>query len=219
MKKIIFSVSTLAFVGMLVAGGTYATWSATTTVEGNTVSTAHLKLSLQQTGVLDKPLKGVNMFPGEYTDPGRIGLFNDSSIAMETYMYTDNLSDGGSAGGICDHTLLSLYTGHANGHPSVDSNGKIIDGQNNEAQRHIATKSVTEWMGAGNRVNLTGVPPFDELDPNDTQIIWQQAQLDPNAPESMQGKTCTWDEIFVGEAAGKQYHYDAHTYDDNTIEE
>ncbi len=196
MKKIILSVSTLAFVGVLVAGATYATWSATTTIEGNTVSTA--TVSLSQTGNIDKPIEGTNMVPGDYTDKAKTGIFNEGTVPLSLHMHTDDLSDTDSSG-VCAYTNLSLYTGHANGTPDVDGDGKIIDGENNEAERHIVTKSVLDWMGSGNSEELTDIPPFEYLDANTTQVIWQQAQLDENAPSSVQGQTCTWNEVFVGE--------------------
>ncbi len=193
MKKTILNLAIVAGVVAIVLGGTYAAWTASTTIEGNTLSTA--TVSLGQTGNIEKPIEGDNMIPGEYTEPARAGIYNTGTVPLRIYMHTDNLSDD-STGGICDYTLLSLYTGHANGSPSVDGDGRIIDGQNNEAERYIETKSVLDWA---TQEELTGIPPFNELGANITQIIWQQAQLDPDAPQHLQGQTCTWDEVFTGE--------------------
>lgn len=198
MKKIILSASVITAVAAIVVGGTYAVWTASTTIQSNTVSTA--TVSLDQTGLIEKPIGGSdaqNMLPGQYTNPGRAGIYNEGSVPLKLYMQAANLSDT-TSDGICANTLLSLYTGHANGTPSLDGNGKIIDGQDNEAKRHIATKSVLAWA-TDSAVELTGVPPFATAGANITQIIWQQAQLHPGASGALQGKTCTWDEVFTGE--------------------
>lgn len=191
MKKTLLSLAVILAVATAVVGGTYAVWSATTTIEGNTISTANVSLS--QTGNIRKPITGYNMTPGDYTDTAKTGIFNQGSVPLKIYMETANLSDS-SSGGICDHTLLSLYTGHANGEPTVDGDGRIIP--TGEAERYIGTMSVLDWMTG---MELTGYPPFTQLNDNTTQVIWQQAQLDPDAPQSIQNQTCSWDEVFIGE--------------------
>ena len=194
MKKIIFNLAIIGVVAAVAVGGTYAAWTASTSIEGNTISTA--SVSLSKTGIVKKPLTGYNMYPGDYTEGARVGIYNEGSVDLKLYMHAEDLSDT-SPDGICDNTLLSLYTGHAGVTPSVDGDGKIINGQYNEAERYIITKSVLEWS---NQEELTGYPPFEELGANITQVIWQQAQLDPDASNDLQGQTCTWTEVFTGES-------------------
>ncbi len=112
-------------------------------------------------------------------------------------MKTESLSDT-SPTGICANTLLSVYTGNAGVTPTTDSNGKIVSGAFDEAQREVVTKSVLDWS-TDPAVELTGTVPFQTVQANWTQVIWQQAQLSPSAGNELQNSSCTWNEVFIGE--------------------
>ena len=179
MKKIILSMSALAFVGVLLAGGTYAAWSASATVEGNTISTGQLSLDLhgKTSGEIDKPINVSGLFPGDWTGWARLEIYNQSSIPVKLYMYAENLS-----GDACEVTNLEVRTGYAGGDEKV---------------RLVYMGALEDIEGVGKRVEVTGYPPFEYMGANITQVIHQRAQLDDGAGDQYQNTSCMWDEVFV----------------------
>jgi hypothetical protein len=97
------------------------------------------------------------------------------------YMHVDNVT-----GAACDKINLQVTTGHAGSDAG-------------ERARDVHNAALLNIQGAGNRVEVTGIPPFATIGPNWTQVIQQRAQLDTSADDTYQNKTCTWDEVFVAE--------------------
>jgi len=198
MKKIILSLTTLAFVAIVVTGVTYATWSADHTVQGNTISAGSVELSVvegQSTQATIKPLLGDNMFPGDWTEMFQIALKNDSTAPGKLYMHTTNFQ---GSGGICANTNLR-----------VEVHG---DDPGHAPEQWLAYEGpVMDLEGEANRLELTGPmlemiahkiesedSVFDPYLPETWVLVThQKAQLDEEAPNSAQNQTCTWDEVFV----------------------
>ncbi len=178
MKKIIISLSIIGAVAAVASIATYAVFTAEDSVTGNTISSATVTLDVHNFSG-NKPINTSNMLPGDWTPDGRAELYNTGSVPMNVYMYVENMQ-----GAACDKTNLKVMTGWAGGDEQV---------------HQLYNGPLSGLDGAGHRIETTVNPPFDQLDANWSQVIHQQAQLDSSAGNTYQNKSCTWDEIFVGE--------------------
>ncbi|MGI5826720.1 MAG: hypothetical protein ACOX50_04895 [Patescibacteria group bacterium] len=179
MRKVAFSLFMAAMAGLLTIGATQAVFSDTGFIVGNTIASGSVDLTVHNFSG-NKPINSQLLVPGEFTEWGRAELFNTGNLPVKVYMYVDELS-----GNACGFTNLQVATGFAGG---------------NEMERDIYNGPLDELIGEENRVEVTGIPPFDVLDPNITQVIQQRAQLVPEADNSAQGESCTWREVFVAES-------------------
>ena len=185
MKKILLSLLTIVAVGASVSAATQAIFSDTGEIAGNTISTARVNIDIRglASGEIPKPFDVVGLVPGQWTDWARAEIYNESdSTTVKYYMYVDNVT-----GGACAKTNLRVTTGHA---------GSDV----NERARDVYNGLINALAGVGNRVEVTGSPPFATVLPNWTQVIQQRAQLDDSAGNAYQNTSCTWDEIFVAES-------------------
>ncbi len=172
------SLFVITAVSALVIGGTSALFTSEGSINGNTISSGSVNLVVHNFSG-NKPINTDNMAPGDWTPWGRAELYNTGTLPVNVYMYVNNVS-----GGACDKTNLEVRTGWAGG---------------DEFVHLLYNGSLAGITGAGNRVETTVNPPFDQLDPNISQVIQQRAQLDDSADDAYQNTSCTWDEIFVAE--------------------
>lgn len=183
MKKALLSFSVIVSMVAAVAGITYAVFSDSDTIEGHTVSTAHVNISaVGEAGSesAPKPIDADGLLPGEMTDWYRGAVHNEvDSSDVRLYMYAENLS-----GAACDKINLEVTTGHAGG---------------DEHQYEVYNGTLSGLVGSGNRVEITGYV-FDPTIPAHTSAVLQQrAELDSSADNTYQNTSCTWDEVFVAE--------------------
>jgi predicted ribosomally synthesized peptide with SipW-like signal peptide len=188
MKKILLSVSTLAFIGALVAGGTYAAWNATAGIDGNTVSTGSLSLNIEKEGgfgALEKPVIAGNLFPGQWApgpgvnDEFRAVVKNDSSVAVDIEMYVDDENGLTNENNVCDYMLLTVRT-------------FTPAGVGFDVETIVDSEPVSSLFGEDNAVTVQNNVASDlEI------AVRQKVQLDPEAPNTVQGSECKWNEIFV----------------------
>ena len=196
-KQFILSGASLVFLGVLVAGGTYAAWTDTQEIEGNTLSTGNLSIALvgeEGREEIDadalKPLQGENMFPGHKTDKFFQGIENESSIAVDLYLEIEIYGDGYQD--ICRDMELTLWS-------QRDEAGVEED------PVELGTYTIYDLSQYGDTapVKLTGV----ETDP-DGAGFWnlpegwvmnliQQAKLVDDARNESQGKTCEFTEVII----------------------
>ena len=184
MKNIAKSLVIVVAVAAVASVATWAVFSFTDSITGNTVGTATVLLDAKgeaATGIVSKPIVASNLVPGQYTDYFRGALWNKSTVAVKLYMYLDNVT-----GAACDKINLTMTTGHAGG----DEYARTI----------LSDVPLANVTGAGYRVEITGVPPFATCGAGITQVVREKAQLDASAGNSYQNKTCTWDEVFVAES-------------------
>ena len=176
--NILKSLIVILAMGALVGGTTSALFTSQGSINGNTISSGSVNLVVHNFSG-NKPIYTSNMAPGDWTPWGRAELYNTGTLPVNVYMYVDNVS-----GAACDKTNLVVKTGWAGGDEFVNQlyNGPLA--------------GITD---AGNRVETTVNPPFDQLDPNLSQVIQQRAQLDSSADDAYQNTSCAWDEIFVAE--------------------
>jgi len=187
-KKILLSLTLIATVAVAVSGVTVANWSASATIAGNTVSAATVSLALvpgQNTSTVQKPITGAdNLLPGDWSDWHHIGVENTGTVAGTVHMYVENVQ---GSGGICANTNLEVES-------HTDSPGST-------EQNPIYNGPLMALNGPANAIELTGVGSFDPTLPAGWVLaVLQRAGLDSNTPNSAQGQTCTWDEVFVLES-------------------
>lgn len=172
--------TSLILIGAVVAffiGGTYAAWTATTSIDSNTFATA--TVSLNTTGLIEKPVNAVNMLPGQSSEWGKAGIYNSGSVPLKIYMYVEIVQNDNN---ICDVIDLEIRAG------------------DNDPVGHLVTlQPISAYEGENNRVELTSAPMFTDLAAGSTQILWQQATLHANAGNQYQNSSCVWNEIFIGE--------------------
>lgn len=73
---------------------TYSFFSATDSIDGNTISTATVEIDAKGEagqGVMAKPIATSNLVPGQYTEWARGAVWNKSTVPVRLYMYADNL--------------------------------------------------------------------------------------------------------------------------------
>lgn len=200
MKKVILSLSALAFVGVITAGATLAVWSDSEEITGNTLGAGVINLTLvdgSNTDVLKKPIyTAVNMFPGQWSSWHHVGLKNDSTGEGKMYMYVTNVQ---GQNGICANTNLEMEV-HGDSFQTYDEKWALYNGP------------LMDIEGEGNRINLTGDLDkvagtnkdsvfYPTIKENWVLVVHQRAGLNEDAPNSVQGEECTWDEVFVLESA------------------
>lgn len=172
MKRMIMSVFTIFAVVASVSGATHAVFSDTETISGNTVSAANVNLNLHEIGDVEtasNPVDADNLLPGEYSDWSYMGVTNEGSVQGDVYMNADNFQGNG---GICANTNLVVEANSGSGW-FEKYNGPLMD--------------------ADTQMKLKAAP----LNIGETLQVRQRVQLDSAAPNSAQGETCTWDEVFV----------------------
>jgi hypothetical protein len=174
MKKILISAFTIFAAVTAVAGATAAVFSDTERIAGNTIGAAVVDISLvpnaQET--LQKPIAAGNLVPGEMSDWYYINVDNDGTVESNVFMRTENF-DG--TGKICANTNLQVEANSGSGWYNK------YDG--------------TVFLAAAPPIQLKVAPLAD----GETLQVRQRVQLDENAPDSAQGETCTWDEVFTAE--------------------
>jgi predicted ribosomally synthesized peptide with SipW-like signal peptide len=181
MKRIIMSVFTIFAMVAVVAGGTHAVFSDSDTITGNTLSAADITITLVEElegqGVVQKPIGPTNLLPGEWSDWYHIGVRNDGTRDSNVFMHGTSFS--GTGGAICANTRLVVEANSGSGwFVKYDGPATGIHTPNNRQQLKVAP-----------------------LETNDTLEVRQRVQLNENAPNSAQGQTCTWNEVFVLEGA------------------
>lgn len=203
MKKILLSLGIIAFVAVAAVGATYAVWSASDTIEGNTVSTA--QLSITASGVqggtpvaTPLPFTVSNMLPGMVTaQEERAIITNTSDVPLDLYMYL-----GGTGGTACSAMKLAWQSSHPNngvidGYTSVPTDPGDVDedGDNNFDLVYSPLPDTGLW-GVGNKVLIA---PADEFEHNEQVALRQVVGLATDAANSLQGQSCAWTLYFVAE--------------------
>lgn len=168
-------------VTVAVFGASKAVFSASDTIPSNILTAGTVSLDAHNYSG-NKPIGTIveSLAPGQWTSEGRAELYNTGNLPVKLYMYVDDVT-----GGACGKTNLAVYTGFAGG---------------DEHARTVLYQSIPNLTGAGNRIEVTGNPPFATLGENISQVIWQKAQLDSSADNAYMGLGCSWTEYFVAES-------------------
>jgi hypothetical protein len=166
------------------ARASWAVFSQTQNLTGNTIATGKLEFDLREFSgnkpIGTIPSTSTNMVPGQWTDWGRLVVFNHSdSVKARVWMYVDNVT-----GAACDKVNLKVTTGFAGG---------------NEYANQLYMGPLNNIIGVTHAFETTQIPPFNVLNPNTSQAIHQTAQLDDSADNNYQSKSCSWTEYFYAE--------------------
>ncbi len=174
----------ILFAAVSVSGGaTYSFFSATDSIDGNTISTATVSIDAKgesSDGVMAKPLATSNLVPGGWSAWARGIVRNKSTVPVQLFLYVDDLD-----GSVCPLTNLRVTTGPIGG---------------NERERTVYDGNLLDIAGSEKRIEVTGKIPFDEIAADGTQVIQQRAQLDESADNGAQHEECVWNEVFVAQS-------------------
>ena len=172
MKKIIISAFTIFVAVAAVAGATAAVFSDTENIDGNTIGAADVEISLVKgLGTLHKPIAASDLVPGETSEWYNIDVVNDGTVESNVFMHGEGFA---GTGGICANTNLLVQANSGSGW--YDKYDEPLMNTDTPIQLKVAPLAV-----------------------NGTLNVRQRVQLDEDAPNSAQGQTCTWDEVFTAE--------------------
>lgn len=188
MKRIAISLLVIGMLATSVTQATFAVFSDSSQILGNTLSTAQVNIDAraeESSSTLPKPIAAVGLVPGEWSEWYRGIVFNQAdSTNVRVFLHLNNVT-----GGACGKTNLMVTTGQA---------GSEIG----ERTHVIFNGNVAELAGSENRRELTGYTNFpapEYLPANWSLVVQQQAQLDVTADNAQANTSCTWDEVFVAE--------------------
>ncbi len=193
----------IAAVAALALGATYAAWQASSSIAGNTVSTANLTITAigasGSTGnpADPKPINWTNARPGQVSTPeDRATVTNGSSVALDLHFYLEIASS--SDAGACAATNVAYQS-------SVAGGGPVLVGY-----PAGPTPNVPGTIGAGGSFNFTpvnnlvGVSNAKKI-ADDSQFglgaviaVREIAGLASDAAYPANAGTCVWTEHFIG---------------------
>lgn len=209
MNKIIVSSILVLAVATVASVATYAVWSATANITGNTISTAQLSITATADGkpnpVADPlPFKAEGLIPGSVTTPElRAVITNNSDIPLDLYMYVQGV--GGTA---CTATKIAWQSSHpgqgvlhgypASPFPPVLSPGKI-DGTGSSFNFRNVYSAGDVYDNLWSINNKVLIADSDEFEPHNEIALRQIVGFATDADNSYQGKSCEWTLYFVAE--------------------
>ena len=185
MKKILISLSAVIGVAALVSAATYAAFSDTVTVEGNVVTTATINLEQNNDGYPHgyefKPIVASNVYPGSSVGPEYIGLDNNSAAPLKVSFYADVPDDEGN---MCEAYTLKVEV-YPFAHPELATTAynSLLSGVDSPEEAVVLNAS----LAADARMTVK-----------------QTLTLSSEVGNEYQGKTCAWNEQFVGETIAPQ---------------
>ncbi len=181
MRKILLSLVTVFAVVAMVAGATQAVWSSTASLPGNTVSTAKVELNIDYGQVVGetKPITIQNLLPGQQSGEEGAGVINTGTVPVKVKMYVTYQTN---ESGVCNY--INLVNVRRFGYPL----GYAV------SESLFSSKSLADLKGPDNAIDVIA-----ELPTNKQVRVYQTAELDINAPNTVQNKVCEWTEVFVGE--------------------
>jgi len=106
-KRVLLAAGVIVAMASLALGATYAAWTASDDIAGNTLSTAVLGITAVGVpgsgGAQALPFNETNVLPGDVSSPlERAIVTNDSTVPLNLYMYVD-----GVVGPACGATKLA----------------------------------------------------------------------------------------------------------------
>src|SRR4030042_2856049 len=177
LKRIAMAGATITGTLALVAGVTFAVFTATAEIPGNPVGTADVELSIDTDDVVgpSKPITASNLVPGQQTAEEGGGVVNTGTVPVKVSMYVRYDSN---PNGVCNWINLTNVRRFGFGGfnvPLPTFNGPL-----------------SNLKGPSNAKEVIASLPT-----NHQVRVYQTAQLDVNAPNSVQASTCEWTEVFV----------------------
>jgi len=208
MTKII-NVRVLLSAGVIVAmaaaaiGATYAAWTASDDIAGNTLSTANVSLTavgLAGSGGVANPLPfgETNVLPGDVSSPvERAVVTNDGSVALDLKMYVDNVT-----GPACEATKIAWQSRSiVSGGPNVNLLGyttdPVIVGSYGGPSGDTNFTRLADITGVGQAVLVASAADFEA---GEKIAMRQLAGFANDAVQAQHSGGCSWTLYFIGEA-------------------
>lgn len=187
MKRTLLGVVTILALGTAVIGSSYALFTDSDSIPGNTVATGTLELKLNHSA--GKPFSIANAYPGYWSPWENMDLYNTGTLPLEAYM-TFEQTGGDSA--LYDELFIQL---ESSGWDSVCHNG---DNENVIYQGPLANfpdnKLVSRFYNHANEADGSGTPP-DNIRPEWSMRICQRVGVAPSADNSVMGLSAEFTEI------------------------
>lgn len=204
--KVLLSAGVIVAVAAALLGTTYAAWSTSGSIAGNTVGAAQLSMTVTPEGKSDPlavplPFSVSNMLPGMTTSPEeRAVIKNTSNVPLELYMYVE-----GAGGAACAATKIAWQASHPGnapfaGYTTIPTTPGNVDGAGTPATsnnfRLVYSGSYLNFWGIGNKVLIA---PASEFGPNQEVALRQVVGFANDADNSLQGTGCQWTLYFVAQ--------------------
>jgi len=184
MKNIIKSLVVVVAVAAVASIATYAIFTSTASVTGNSVATGTLKISINKAG--NKPVSIANMKPGDTGAWGWMDVINVGSLPAYYFFYVDN-PVGTPDGNLWDVLKIELRNS-GSGATDIDrcNNGNVM-----------YDNLVKNLYGMANKINTTDFAygSGSQMPAGWSQRICQRVYLTSDVDNSVQGRTLTFDEV------------------------
>lgn len=195
MKKILLSLGIIAAVAAVIVGGTMAVFSDQKKIEGNTVSTGTLELTLNKSA--GKPFSVSGMAPGDVTGWEYMDIFNGPFPAVPGQLpFEAEMTVNKTAGDAVLWNALEIEM-KTSGWDSDCTNGDggeglIYNGLINAFPAGMTVSDIAYWHNA-NEDDGTGPP--DNIRAGWSERVCQRVKLPSTAGNEVQGKSVTFEEV------------------------
>lgn len=191
--RVLLSVGVIVAVAAATMGATYAAWTASGGISGNTVSTA--TVSLTASGIANStsvpaPVIESNVVPGYVGDAKseeyRTLITNNGTVPLKVWMYVNASSSAN-----CVSTKIAYQS-------SLPNSTTIYYGY---YPYSVLTSPEVSYFKFINDLEGVGdkVPVVDSLAPGASVAVRTVPAFATDADQSLQGTTCEWSQVYYGE--------------------
>ncbi|MFA4818107.1 MAG: SipW-dependent-type signal peptide-containing protein [Parcubacteria group bacterium] len=189
MKNIIKSLVIVVAVAAVASVATWAVFSDTDSVTGNTVATGTLNLTVNESA--GKPFSISGAYPGYVSGWEYIDIYNQGSLPFEAQMSFNQTSGSGA---LYNELTIELVT---SGGDSICANGgfgetTIYSGKIINYDPTTVVSSIAYWHNAN---ETDGSGPNDNIRAGWSERVCQRVGVDSGAGNGIQGTSVTFDEI------------------------
>ncbi|HRI05687.1 MAG TPA: TasA family protein [Candidatus Dojkabacteria bacterium] len=190
MKRILASLVTIALLGALAAGATFAVFTDQEVLGSNTVATGTLALTLNHSA--GKPYSISNAYPGYVGSWEHIDIFNAGTLPFEGYL---SFNKTGGDTGLYNELTMKIETAGGDGLCNTNdfAENLIYNGKVSAFTPQTLVSSLNYWHLA-NEDDASG-SPADNIRSNWTERLCQQVGVDVSAGNSIMGKSVTFSEV------------------------
>ncbi|MBI2356810.1 hypothetical protein HYV12_02040 [Candidatus Dojkabacteria bacterium] len=190
MNKILSSILTIAVVGALTVGATFAVFNERETIAGNTVATGEFNLTLDTSE--GKPYNIPDAYPGFLDDWESIDISNVGPASFEAYMSFEK-TDGSSP--LYNELTMKLTTAGEDDTCNTADVGEnlIYEGKLKNFVPTTLVSSLDFWSGATEEDN-SGTPA-DNVAAGTTVRICQQLGVAADSGNEIMGESVVFSEI------------------------
>ncbi|HMO78497.1 MAG TPA: hypothetical protein PKD95_04875 [Candidatus Paceibacterota bacterium] len=191
-KRVLLAAGVIVAMSAAALGATYAAWTASSTITGNTVGTANVSLTSAGTAngtSVAAPVVVDNILPG-YVGRQEDGEFrtlvtNNGTVPLNVFMYVT-----GADPITCASTKIAYQA-------SLPNSATIYNGYFPYSQ--LVNPEVPQFHFLSAVTQGTPLPIVNNLAPGATVAVRTVAALATNADNSLQNTTCGWSQVYYGE--------------------